>query len=81
MDFRIGAIHAFVAVDSRDGDEGVVGIHIPGQGLVPAITADDIRLEELRPLVQEIANRVPEEIKLVRFDQRTDVETIERKAP
>lgn len=73
--FRIGAIHAFVAVHSDD-DEGIVGIPTI-DGILPAIAADKQRLDELRPLVERLSKSQDLPIKLVRFDQRTDVETIE----
>lgn len=71
MSFRIGAIHAFIAVDG-DGDEGLVVIHG-----IPAIAADEKRLRELQPMVEGIAAASAIKVKLVRFDQRTDVETID----
>lgn len=75
--FRIDAIHAYLAVHS-DGDEGVVGVPTHA-GIIPAIAADKTRLDELRPMVEQIAEAEGVEIKLVRFDQRTELETFPMK--
>jgi hypothetical protein len=72
--FRIESLHAFVAIHS-DGDEGVIGILTPS-GWLPAVAADKKRLDELRPQVEAAAKVSPYPIKLVRFDQRTDLEEI-----
>lgn len=72
--FKIGALWAFVAVHD-DGDEGIIGVLGP-RGWVPAVAADQERLDLLRPQMREIARNFPREIKLVKFHQREDVETI-----
>lgn len=74
--FRIGAVWAFLAVDPDDGDEGVVGMATPA-GWIPFVAADERRLVDLREHAVAIARATGRSIELVRFDVRTDVETID----
>lgn len=75
--FVIKTIHAFIAVDPDDGDEGVVGQLMWDGTWMPLVCADERRLEALRPVAQAIAYRTETEIKLVRFSVREDIETLE----
>lgn len=43
---------------------------------MPLVAADKQRLDQLRPMAQQIANQHGKPITLVRFSQRTDLETI-----
>jgi hypothetical protein len=72
--FVIEELWAFIAVVS-DGDEGVVGIPTP-TGMGPAVAADRDRLESIRPIVEKFAAQSETPVKLVKFHQRTDVETL-----
>lgn len=47
---RIEELWAWV-VREPDGGDGVPAIRVPGFGLVPAMGADRLRVESLRPLV------------------------------
>lgn len=73
--FVIEAVHVFVAVDPADGDEGVPAF-FDGQAWMPLIAANPQRLHDLRPIAERIAREQSIEIKLVRFDRRTNIETI-----
>ena len=75
MGFVIQHIWAFVSVDPRDGDEGVCACNLGGQWM-PLIAADEKRLKDLRPMAEQIARETKVDIKLVRFDVRTELETI-----
>ena len=75
MSFRIETIHAFVSID-EDDEEGVVGIR-GADGWLPLVCADATRLEQLRPWAESAARASGRPIKLVRFERRVDVETIE----
>ncbi|HEY7009050.1 MAG TPA: hypothetical protein VH395_08930 [Jatrophihabitantaceae bacterium] len=74
LGFYIERIWAYVAVHD-DGDEGVIGFMI-GDTMMPLVAADHTRLEQLRPYAREAAQQTGKPVMLVRFDQRTDVETI-----
>jgi hypothetical protein len=69
--FRIADLHAFLAVDRSDGDEGIMAI---GQPAIPMIAADKTRLDLLRPYAEQIAKAGGFRVKLVRFTARIDVE-------
>lgn len=72
--FSIDRMWAFLAVGD-DGDEGVVATSgaMPGV-MLPLVAADQERLGALRPVAAEIAKMTGRAIRLVRFDQRTEVE-------
>lgn len=72
--FRIKSLHAFLAIHDDD-DEGVIGVLTPS-GWMPAVAADQERLEEMRPQVERAVRATGMKVKLVRFDQRTDLEDI-----
>jgi hypothetical protein len=42
MDFKITTVTAFVAIDEKDGDEGVIAF-FDGSGWMPLICADEAR--------------------------------------
>lgn len=75
MGFEIKSIWAFVAIHPGDEDEGVTACKI-GDQWMPLIAADEKRLKDLRPMAQLIARETKIDIKLVRFDVRTELETI-----
>lgn len=72
---RIDTIWAFVSVDPDDGNEGVCAFHT-GEGWMPMIAADIARLDQIRPIAQKIARDRQQAVKLVRFSQRTEEETL-----
>ena len=75
MPFHIDEIFAFLATEA-DGEEGVIGWHIPNHGWMPLVAADVKRVESLRPIAQEVANATGRRITLARFHLRQDVETL-----
>jgi hypothetical protein len=74
--FRIERLWAYIAVDPADTNEGVVAMEDHGI-LVPLIAADRVRLFELRPYAQRVATQLGLIIKLVEFDHRREVETLQ----
>jgi len=72
--FHIERLWAYVAVHD-DGDEGIVGATVAGN-LMPLVAADKARLDQLRPWAEAAARASDKAVRLVRFDRRTDVETI-----
>jgi hypothetical protein len=73
---RIDAIWAFLSVDERDGNEGVMAATM-GINLVPLIAADEKRLASLRPLAQNMAERFGMKVRLVKFHVREVIEEYE----
>jgi hypothetical protein len=72
--FYIDSVWAFVSEDAK-GNEGIVA-HTMGATLMPLIAADEERLRQLRPYAEKLAKMGLVKIKLVKFHQRTEVETI-----
>lgn len=71
---HIDNLWAFLSID-EDGDEGVCAFH-GSQGWMPMVATDLKRVESLKPLAQEMATE-GNNIKLVKFTERVDVETYE----
>lgn len=75
LGYRIDRLFAYVALD--DEGEGVVSMTMPGLGTVPFVGADSDRMLSLRPQAQLIAKQTGKQVKLIRFDTRTEVEVID----
>lgn len=75
MSLQIKEIKAFVSI-GEDGDEGIIA-HLHDGVWHPLVCADDMRVEQFRPLAIDIANKAGVTVKLVRFSARTEIETIE----
>lgn len=75
MAFKIGTITAFVAVDSKDGDEGIIGIPDPSGSLctIPAIAADEDRLKQLYPIIDLFCKNYNITYRVIRLSTRTDI--------
>lgn len=74
--FRIETVVAFVAHDGDD-DEGIMGFLQPDGTWMPMIAADEERIRRLRPIAEDQAKATGQQVKLVRFSQREDLETID----
>jgi hypothetical protein len=72
--FRIERMWAFLVIHD-DGDEAVPAMAGPDGIWVPMIAADQERLSQLRPHAESMAKMLGKEIRLVRFDNMTTVET------
>jgi len=71
---RIGVLWAYLAV-AEDDDEGIISTQMGGMAM-PLIGSDEARMRSLRPYAERIARGSGRQVKLVRFDQRTDIEVI-----
>jgi hypothetical protein len=71
---RIERLFAFVAED--ESGEGLTGFWDPASGWMPMVAADEARVESLRQMAERIATESGKPIRLLRFDVRTEVETI-----
>ena len=72
--FRIATLWAWVTVGDDD-EEGVCAM-MTRNGPMPLIGADEVRLRELRPYAEMVASFSERPVRLVRFDTRTEVETL-----
>lgn len=70
---RITELYAYLSVDEKDGNEGVIGAPIGPVACMPLIAADKERLKILGPIAQSVANRFEKSIRLVRFTKREEV--------
>lgn len=78
--YRITTLTAFIAIDPADDSEGVVSFTNFFTGASePLIGADDARIMQLRPMAEASAAALGVEVKLVRFTQREDIDTIKPK--
>jgi hypothetical protein len=73
---EIKSLWAYVAVDPKDGNEGIPAFR-SGNITVPLIASDRIRREEYRPIAQRLANDLGVPVKLVEFQNRVEIEVIE----
>lgn len=67
----------FASVD--EGGEGVVGMTLPVNGretFMPFVCADKARMEQLKPIAKNIAQESGKTIKLLKFKQRKELETL-----
>lgn len=71
---RIDEMFAFVAIDKTG--EGVMGFMGPSGQWFPMVGADMARVDQLRPMAQEIARTSGKEIKLLKFSKREELEVI-----
>lgn len=71
---KITELYAFIAEEGPD-DEGVVAMKL-GDTWLPMVGGDMNRMESLRPVATEIADRTGQRITLAKFSTRTDVEVI-----
>lgn len=70
---RIDEVFAFVVLDD-DGTEAIPQFRGPDGDPMPMLGADKARVESLRPMAKEIADRMGKPVELVRFSTRETVE-------
>ena len=76
MSFVIKKIWAFVAIDPEDGDEGIIGLNIPGTRSlsIPAIGADWTRVREIYGVVeQQMRHHKDIQWRVIELSTRRDV--------
>jgi len=75
--FKITSLWAFVADDPEQG-EGLVAYSSSEMGgaVLPAIGADQTRVEDLLPMMSDLAKQVSFPITLVQFTVREDIEVV-----
>ncbi len=73
---RIDEMFAYVAVD--DEGEGITAYLSPENGQwMPMVGADMDRMKSLAPVAQQLADKGDRPIKLIRYETRTELETLE----
>lgn len=72
---RITEIWAYIAGDTNPDDEGVITASMPF-GIMLLVGVDKERMESLRPLAREICVATGKVIKLIRFENRIEIEDI-----
>lgn len=70
-------MYAFVMLDPADSTEGIPAFLGPGGMMMPMVAADMKRVEQLRPVAEEMARANGAKITLCRFEVRTELEVIE----
>jgi hypothetical protein len=71
-DFKIQTVTAFVAIDDKNGDEGVIAF-FDGMGWMPLICADEQRIQSMLPLAKDVCRRERKKFRILRFSVREDV--------
>jgi len=72
---RIEQMYAFVAEDSGPDDEGVIGT-MTKNGWLPLVGADMARVNSLRPIAEAVASQLGKPVKLLRFTNREQLESL-----
>ena len=70
--FRITEIYAIMGIDPGNDSEGLIAATTP-LGMTPLISADPVRLQQMIQMAQEIADKLKQNFKIVRFSVREDI--------
>lgn len=73
---KIEAVWLFISMDD-DGDEGIPAMMGPDGVWLPLLAADRQRVDDLRPMAQEVATASGREVRLVEFTVMDEVEVLE----
>jgi hypothetical protein len=71
---RIDEMYAFISSDETG--EGVVALTMSDGTTIPMVGADMMRINDLRPIAQDIANHARIKIKLIKLSMREELEEI-----
>jgi hypothetical protein len=74
MNFRITELWAYVCVDAKSNDEGIIGRLMPDGTWIPFIGADEARVRSLRPMAEKIGKESKAKVRLMKFSTKTLVE-------
>lgn len=74
---KITELYAFISSD--ENGEGVIGHAMPINGqmvMMPFVCADKDRVDSLRPIAEKMAIDSKQQIRLIRFTSREDIEVL-----
>lgn len=69
---KINELYAFVVVDPKDGNEGIIGWKF-GDQWMPFVGADMKRIKSLLPFAKTIASKTGVPFRILRFRVREDI--------
>jgi hypothetical protein len=72
---KIEELWAWVSVDAKDQNEGIITVGSP-MGPLPMVGADKDRMLSMRQIAEQAAKNAGIEVKLLRFSTREDIETL-----
>jgi hypothetical protein len=72
---RVEELYAFIFEPKDPGQEDIVAVKT-GQGLIPLVGAGIEKMEALRPLALQVAQNSGVRIKVLRFSNREELETL-----
>jgi hypothetical protein len=70
--FTITKVTAFVAIDPKNGDEGVMAFK-SDTGWMPLICADEERTRHMLPIAEQISSATGQKYRIIQFSTREDV--------
>jgi hypothetical protein len=74
MSFKIQTMYAFVSEDEKG--EGLIGMKL-GQVFMPFVASDETRFRQLRQLADEVARANNKRVRVLKFENPTEIEVIE----
>jgi hypothetical protein len=74
--FSMKEVYVFITNDPQ-GNEGVVAVINPNGQMQPLISFDGADMEPMTNAAQQIADETKQDIKLIKFDNREELNTIE----
>ncbi len=72
---KFDALYAFISTDTGPDDEALVGMNT-SSGWMPMVGSDMEATDKLKPIAAAVARRLGKPIKLIRFSNREELETI-----
>jgi hypothetical protein len=71
--FTITKVTAFVAIDPKDGDEGIMAFEGANGVMMPLVCADEARIQSMLPIAEMISGETQTAYRIVQFSIREDV--------
>lgn len=76
MSYQIPAVWAYVSIDEKGSEEGVVGVPTPNGGWMPLICCDERRRDTFRAYAEAFAGKTGRAVRLLKFTGRQEIETL-----
>jgi hypothetical protein len=71
--FTITKVTAFVAIDPKDGDEGIMAFEGANGVMMPLVCADEARIQSMLPIAEMISGETRTAYRIIQFSVREDV--------